>query len=261
MNPYFRESTLYIERRKTMDELIPVQKNKQGYVVVSGRDLHEFLEINTPYTRWFKRMCEYGFTENVDFTVFVKNVKDDTGFGGHRKITNHALTLDMAKEISMLQRNEKGKQARQYFIDVEKQYRLQQRPLTLEERIQVVAQGYVNIEKKLEGITEIISLDTTDWRRKSRALIAKIAEKRNGINVYQRTQSDIYKTTDKRANSDLNRRLLNLKKKLAYNGATQTKLNNTNKLDVIDRDKRLKEIYMAVVKDFAIKYKVWDQEY
>lgn len=59
----------------------------------------------------------------------------------------------------------------------------------------------------------------------------------------------------------LNRRLLNLKKKLAYNGATQTKLNNTNKLDVIDRDKRLKEIYMAVVKDFAIKYKVWDQEY
>lgn len=72
MNPYFRESTLYIERRKTMDELIPVQKNKQCYVVVSGRDLHEFLEINTPYTRWFKRMCEYGFTENVDFTVCQK---------------------------------------------------------------------------------------------------------------------------------------------------------------------------------------------
>ena len=118
-----------------------------------------------------------------------------------------------------------------------------------------------NLNNKINSVTEIISLDTTDWRRKSRALIAKIAEKRNGINVYQRTQSDIYKTTDKRANSDLNRRLLNLKKKLAYNGATQTKLNNTNKLDVIDRDKRLKEIYMAVVKDFAIKYKVWDQEY
>lgn len=118
-----------------------------------------------------------------------------------------------------------------------------------------------NLNNKINSVTEIISLDTTDWRRKSRALIAKIAEKQNGINVYQRTQSDIYKATDKRANSDLNRRLLNLKKKLAYNGATQTKLNNTNKLDVIDRDKRLKEIYMAVVKDFAIKYKVWDQEY
>lgn len=50
-----------------MNELVPVQKQKDGSVVVSGRDLHDFLKVNTPYTQWFDRMTEYGFDENVDF--------------------------------------------------------------------------------------------------------------------------------------------------------------------------------------------------
>lgn len=108
-----------------MDELVPVQKQKDGSVVVSGRDLHDFLDVKTKYADWFKRMSEYGFDENVDFAVFLKNEKDDTAFGGSRKITDHALTLDMAKEISMIQRTERGKQARQYFLEVEKRYKQQ----------------------------------------------------------------------------------------------------------------------------------------
>lgn len=109
-----------------MDELVPVQKQKDGSVVVSGRDLHDFLDVKTKYADWFKRMSEYGFDENVDFAVFLKNEKDDTAFGGSRKITDHVMTLDMAKEISMIQRTERGKQARQYFIEVEKRYKNQQ---------------------------------------------------------------------------------------------------------------------------------------
>src|SRR5690625_6659035 len=65
-------------------------------------------------------MVAYGFVENVDFIVITKNVNDVSSFGGIRKLTNHHIKIDMAKEISMLQRNEKGKQARQYFIEVEK---------------------------------------------------------------------------------------------------------------------------------------------
>lgn len=76
-----------------MDELVPVQKQKDGSVVVSGRDLHDFLDVKTKYADWFKRMSEYGFDENVDFAVFLKNEKDDTAFGGSRKITDHALTI------------------------------------------------------------------------------------------------------------------------------------------------------------------------
>ena len=76
--------------------------------------------VGTPYKRWFERITEYGFAENVDFTVIAKNVHDETAFGGVRTVTDHAMTLDMAKEISMIQRTDKGKQARQYFIQLEK---------------------------------------------------------------------------------------------------------------------------------------------
>src|SRR5690625_6383400 len=67
-------------------------------------------------------MCDYGFVENVDFIVTDIFVKDDTAFGGKRKIVDHHIKLDMAKEISMLQRNERGKQARQYFIEIERKW-------------------------------------------------------------------------------------------------------------------------------------------
>lgn len=109
-----------------MNELIKTFKQKDGSVAVDGRDLHDFLEVETPYTKWINRMMEYGFAENVDFSVFDKNVHDDTAFGGVRKMKDHALTLDMAKELSMIQRTKKGKQARQYFISMEKQAKFKQ---------------------------------------------------------------------------------------------------------------------------------------
>lgn len=105
-----------------MNELIPTQQNEENEILVCGRDLHEFLEIKTTYTQWFERMKEYGFAENVDFIVITKNVNDASSFGGVRKLIDHHIKLDMAKEISMLQRNEKGKQARLYFIEIEKKW-------------------------------------------------------------------------------------------------------------------------------------------
>lgn len=103
-----------------MNELIPTIENENGNLLVSGRDLHEFLEINTPYTKWFDRMKEYGFIENTDFMVtdiFVPNSN-----GGKQTQVDHQVKVDMAKEISMLQRNEKGKQARQYFLELERRW-------------------------------------------------------------------------------------------------------------------------------------------
>lgn len=105
-----------------MNQLITTNTNESGEIVVSGRELHEFLEVQTPYKKWFDRMAEYGFVEKIDFAVLDKSVYDETAFGGIRKITDHALKVDMAKEISMIQRNERGKQARQYFIEIEKRW-------------------------------------------------------------------------------------------------------------------------------------------
>ena len=92
--------------------------NENQEPIVSGRDLHEFLDVSTKYTDWFKRMCEYGFVENVDY-ILLPNFEKQNGSGGHNKIDHH-LKIDMAKEISMIQRTDRGKQARQYFIAVEK---------------------------------------------------------------------------------------------------------------------------------------------
>ncbi|MGE7092580.1 phage antirepressor KilAC domain-containing protein [Lysinibacillus sp. NPDC048646] len=100
-----------------MSELIKTTQNENGDIIVSGRDLYEFLGVKDNYTDWFKRMVTYGFTENVDFISLSEKSEKPTG--GRPKL-DHAIKLDMAKELSMIQRNEQGKQARQYFIKVEK---------------------------------------------------------------------------------------------------------------------------------------------
>lgn len=131
----------------TMNELIRVIKDNNGKSVVSGRDLHEFLGVKDNYTDWFKRMVAYGFTKNVDFI----GLSEKSDKLGGRPRTDHALTLDMAKEISMIQRTEKGKQARQYFIEVEKAYKEQQAtpfklPQTYSEALYELAEKAKQIE-------------------------------------------------------------------------------------------------------------------
>ena len=102
-----------------MKDLIPVTQNGNGELLVSARNLYKGLEITDRFSRWFERMCEYGFTENEDYT----SVKSSTvvNNGAVKELQDYALKIDMAKEISMIQRNEKGKQIRKYIIECEKQ--------------------------------------------------------------------------------------------------------------------------------------------
>lgn len=104
-----------------MNALIPVNYDNPERPTVSGRELHEFLGVDSNYTTWFKRMVEYGFTEHIDFETCFPNLESENQHGGHNKI-NHQLTIPMAKELCMIQRNERGKQARQYFLKVEEQW-------------------------------------------------------------------------------------------------------------------------------------------
>ena len=101
-----------------MNELIKVTYDNDR-PVVSARELHDFLEVKTAYKDWFPRMCEYGFTEGQDYCSFLSDRVD--GLPGKPR-QDAALTIDMAKEICMIQRSEKGKQARQYFIQLEKDW-------------------------------------------------------------------------------------------------------------------------------------------
>lgn len=101
-----------------MNELVKVNYEDANRPTVMGRELHDALEVKTAYKDWFPRMCEYGFAENADYKAIAQ--KRATAQGNVTTYLDHQLTLDMAKELCMIQRTEKGKVFRQYFIEVEK---------------------------------------------------------------------------------------------------------------------------------------------
>lgn len=120
-----------------MNELIKINEENK----VDGRELHEFLQIGTAYKDWFPRMVEYGFVEGIDFC---SKMSESTG---GRPSIDHLMTISMAKEICMIQRNERGKQARLYFIECEKRLKALNPPLSLEEQM---ARGLLAAQKMLD---------------------------------------------------------------------------------------------------------------
>lgn len=123
-----------------MEELLKVTTDNER-ITLSARDLHEFLEIGTEFAKWMQRMCEYGFNEQIDYDVFVKN--DDNKKGG-RPATDYQITIDMAKEICMIQRSDKGKQARQYFLQLEKEWNTPEK---------VMARALLLANRNIESLT------------------------------------------------------------------------------------------------------------
>ncbi len=136
-----------------MNELIKVTVNNKQQPTVSGRDLHRALEIESNYTTWFSRMTEYGFTEGTDF---VPVLEESTG---GRPATDHAVTLDMAKHIAMVQRNSAGKRVREYFIAVEKEWNTPEKVMA---RALLMADAKI---KELQPKAEFYDAVTasTDW--------------------------------------------------------------------------------------------------
>lgn len=104
---------------KSMNDLVKINYDNADKPTVSGRELYDALGVKTAYKDWFPRMCEYGFSEGEDYCSFLSNRSD--GLPGKPR-TDHQLTIPMAKEICMLQRTEKGREIRRYFIAVEEQW-------------------------------------------------------------------------------------------------------------------------------------------
>ena len=117
------------------------------------------------------------------------------------------------------------------------------------------------LSTKIDSISEIVALNSTDWRKDSRTLINQIAKAQGGYDAYREIKSDIYQELDRRAGSSLQIRLTNLRNRMAGEGATKSQRDKTSRLDVIAQDKRLLEIYLAIVKEFAVKYGVWNNEF
>lgn len=165
-----------------MNNLINIALNENQEPVVSGRQLHQVLGVKTPYSMWFDRMVEYGFTENQDFLL--NNSVKQTGRGGHNKI-DHILKLDMAKEIAMIQRTDKGKEVRKYFIQVEKDFNS---PEKIMARALLMADKKVHkLEAQIEADRPKVLFADAVSASKSSCLIGELAKilKQNGIDIGQ----------------------------------------------------------------------------
>ncbi len=246
-----------------MKELIKVHYDNNT-PLVSARELYEFLEPKSRYNDWFDRMCEYGFNENIDF------YSEKSKSSGGRPAINHQLSIEMAKEICMLQRNEKGKQARQYFIQLEKLWNspemVMKRALEfanqkVDELMKLVTEQKEEIKVKDEEIeykeNVIIGLvDDIDLATK-RQRINQILRRgcgRNGKKLAERWGL-LYTEFSKKYHINLNIRLK--RHKHEYKPCLK------NRLDVIDRNlNMIPELYEITCKLFENDYealmKTWE---
>ena len=127
-----------------MNELIRIDNDNK----VSGRELHNFLEVGRDFTNWMKQMIGYGFNEHADYEVYAKNGENPSG---GRPSVDYRMTIDMAKEICMIQRTEKGKQARQYFIECEKRLK-GQKPMSQLEILAGATQALLDQQREIDRI-------------------------------------------------------------------------------------------------------------
>ena len=178
-----------------MNNIITVNYENTDRPTVSGRELHTALNIGTKYADWFKRMCEYGFSEGVDYKAISQ--KWETAQGNVTTQTDHLITLDMAKELCMIQRTEIGRRFRQYFIEIEKSWNdpvlVMGRALEAQKQAAArLSETVHQLESKIEqDKPKIIFADAVETSHTS-ILVGDLAKllKQNGVDIGQRRLFD-----------------------------------------------------------------------
>lgn len=244
------------------NELVPVYKTSTGEKVVYGSELHEVLGAPSVYREWVKRrLSDIDAIENEDF----QGVEISTPSGQTKK--DHIIKLDTAKEMAMLERNEKGKQVRRYFIQVEKKYKAAslatqelspqlQVMINLEIEQKRQAEKLEHVEERIESIREVVAIDTTSWRDDTGRILRKIGMECGDSKSYQDVRAESYQLLEKRMGVNVKQRLTNKRRRMADEGVCKSRRDELNYLDVIADDKKLIEGYTAIVKELAIKYGV-----
>lgn len=268
-----------MENRLTVfsNEIIPVYTNSKGNKVVIGRELHLGLKIDTDYTKWFDRMCEYGFSSPTDFTEYwegeCESIFDIAQFKSPQQAAalgyqrNHSLTLDMAKHIAMIQRTPEGKAIRDQLIALETNVSelspelrfligVELKQKEHDKALAAHTKEIREVNQKVDGIKDVVALSPNSWRPDARKLIVRIAQQMGGNEYIRDMQSEIFKLVDERAGVSLGTRLTFKRRRMADEGICKSVKDRLNKLDVIADDKKLIEIYIAIVKELAIKYGV-----
>lgn len=191
-----------------MDELIKIKTNENGKQLVSARELHEFLDLKKRFSAWIdqyiKENNDYMFVKDEDFTSVLSSTVVNNG--ANRELQDYAITISMAKEISMVTKTEKGKEARRYFIDCEKKlkeianrpsYQIEDEILRAERWIEEEKERrrlVLEIEKKEEIIEDITThtLTIEESRKVIRRLVGSLA-KNVFHNHYDKTWNALYR--------------------------------------------------------------------
>lgn len=244
------------------NELVPVYETSTGEKVVYGSELHEVLGVRTPYKDWStRRLNDIDAVENEDFEA----AQICAPSGQTKK--DHIIKLDIAKEMAMLERNDKGKEVRRYFIRVEKKYKSAslatqelspqlQVMINLEIEQKRQAEKIEHVEEQIESIREVVAIDTTSWRDDTGRILRKIGMECGDSKSYQDVRAESYQLLEKRMGVNVKQRLTNKRRRMADEGVCKSKRDKLNYLDVIADDKKLIEGYTAIVKELAIKYGV-----
>lgn len=264
-----------LEKPKMTPIEIALQVDEEGRT--TARKLYAFLELDkSNYSRWCRaNILENPFAEeSVDFNPFV--IDDERN---PKPTTDYKLTASFAKKLAMGCQNEKGEQARDYFIKVEDKLKKAVQSnidiSNLSPELQMFKQIFDSVartqiaqqeqqkaiedtNKRIDNIKEVVSLNPNDWRKETTRLINKMAVKSGGYEHLQAIREDSYKLLDERMGVSLSIRLANKRKTMAVEGASKSKRDKVNKLDVIADDKKLIEGYTAIVKELAIRYGVCD---
>lgn len=161
-----------------MNELIRVNYDNEQ-PTVSARELHEFLGVETRFNDWFHRMCEYGFAENHDFRFYSKM----SNTSGGRPAQDAEITIDMAKELCMLQRNEKGKQARRYFLQLERDWNSPEKVMA--RALQIAERKIHTMNEKIEADAPKVLFANSVAASNSSILISELAKilRQNGVKI------------------------------------------------------------------------------
>lgn len=161
-------------------KIIPINTENPERITVFARDLHAFLEVETPFNKWFPRMCEYGFEDRKDYWTFLSNRSD--GLPGKPR-QDAELTIDMAKEICMLQRNEKGKIARRYFVELEKAWNSPEKVMA--RALQIANNQVKQLQAKIEADAPAVFFAEAVTGADSNILIREMAKllSQNGYDI------------------------------------------------------------------------------
>ena len=159
------------------EQLIPVNVDSPDRITVSARDLHAALEVKDHFKDWFPRMCDYGFEEGKDFCSILRESS------GGRPARDAEITIEMAKEICMLQRSEKGKQARQYFIQLEKAWNSPEKVMA--RALQIASDKIKGLQAKIEEDAPAVRFANAITGCDTNILVRDMAKllKQNGVDT------------------------------------------------------------------------------